>query len=372
MEPPIRMSMGNPCALRAYYTITRDEEKDSIKYRVGKALEPVVVQMLADNGLDVYFALDDQLEIAHDEPYRTGHPDGLVHIGDTRSVGLWLAERLPPDAVVRFFSGETAVLEVKTLNATNFRLFRSKGLDLNNSLMRTYYAQVQAYLGTLSNPAYDELWESTLYRRLLQQIPRPTWALVVAFAKGSDDIAMHVVDFDREYFERMNKRLVREVTEPMLQGLVPAPTYDGKNDECFWCDYRQLCPAARGVAEDLRSLDDLPLEAPSSVSVADARTVSLVARYQSVSEALKELERERDELRAELLKLVPEGTTLPLGNGLAVRHTRSEGRRSLDTAMLEVLAQRYGFDLPYKRGQPYSVLTVTVDKTESESNTAES
>lgn len=363
MMIPLRMSMGDPCALRAYYRLTEEENEadyQNIKFRVGKALEPVVVQLLADNGLDVFFALDDQLEIAHDDPWRIGHPDGLVRIGETRNVGLWLAERLPPDALLRLFQGETAVLEVKTLNAANFRLFRRKGYDLSNSLMRTYYAQLQAYINTLAEPYYDELWNSELYRQFARQYQRPSWGLVVAFSKGTEEVAMHVVERDEEFFRRMNERLARELFEPMRQGLIPAPTYDGRNDECYWCDYRRLCPAAQGVAEDLRNISDVPLEAPPSS--ADPRLISTATRYQQIAAELQELERERNELREKLIAMVPEGETLSLGNGLAVRHVKVAGRKTLDTSILEVYAAKYGFDLPYKQGKPYSTISVTLDK----------
>lgn len=367
MMIPLRMSMGDPCALRAYYRLTEEENEadyQNIKFRVGKALEPVVVQLLADNGLDVFFALDDQVEIAHDDPWRIGHPDGLVRIGETRNVGLWLAERLPPDALLRLFQGETAVLEVKTLNAANFRLFRRKGYDLSNSLMRTYYAQLQAYINTLANPRYDELWDSALYRQFVKDYPRPTWGLVVAFSKGTEEVAMHVVEQDEAFFQRMNERLERELFKPMHDGLIPAPTHDGRNDECFWCDYRRLCPAAQGVADDLRSLEDLPLDAPSSS--ADPKLISVATRYQQISAELQELEREKNELREQLIAMVPEGETVSLGNGLAVRHTRVAGRKTLDTEVLGAYAAQYGFDIPYRQGKPYSTIAVTLDKEVSE------
>jgi hypothetical protein len=368
---PIRMSLGDPCALVAYHTMVGTERddagKNNLSFRIGSALEPMIVQLLADNGLDVWFALEEQLEIAHDDPWRVGHPDGLVTISDSREIGLWLVQRLPPDATLRLLRGEPAILEVKTLNAANFRRFMAAGYDRSHSLFATYYGQIQEYINTMASPAADELWESDRYREFVKTWGRPSWALVVALNKESQEIGMKVVERDREYFEAMNRRLYEKVVVPMYEGRIPEPDRGGNSEECWFCPYRRLCPLVQGVDEELRGLDDIPVEVGAGTALlprAQSRAVEAGLAYWQVYEQIKQLEAEKERLRAELLEVLQDGEEVSLGNGIRMKRTKVRGRRVIDTAVLEGIAARFGFEVPYKQTAEYSQITMSMEKGE--------
>lgn len=352
--PPIRMSWGGGCSLAVYHKLIGTPEPmdyNNINFRMGSALEPMIVQMMADNGLDLYFTGESQLEIAHEDPYSTGHPDGLAALSDPSMISPWLAERLPPEAVIRLLQGDLPVLEVKTLNARNFKIFKDKGLILDNSLFRKYYSQAQSYLYTLSDPKSDELWDSGAYRALLTTgFRRPSWVLYVGFSKQDQEFHIRILEPDPAYVAEQNARLHLEVIEVMHRGDTPAPTYDGRSAECFWCPFKAKCPAAIGLAHDLMDIDDLPLVAPTDPKLL-GHLDGIAARYREVSEAMAMLADEKASLRDQILDAVEPGHRMFTAS-FGVKVGTVKGRRNLDMPALQALAVQHGFELPYKIGEP--------------------
>jgi len=359
--PPIRMSLGDGCSLAIYHELRgtpKPLDYNNLNFRIGQALEPMVTQMCADNGLDLYFTGDNQLEIAHDDPYRTGHPDGLARLENAANLTPWLAERLPSDALIRLLAGDMPVLEVKTLNTRNFKIFRDKGLDMSNSLMRKYYGQAQEYLHTLIAATNDELWESNDYRALLTTgKPRPSWILFVAFAKAEQEFCFRVIDADPEFYEKSNARIQLEVSDVLHRGEIPAPSYDGRSQECFFCPFKKLCPAYAGVAGDLLDVDDIPVVAPTDPKLL-GHLDALAARYYDLGEVAREIKAERDNLRDQILDALEQNTRL-YTSSFKVKHGMVKGRRNLDMPTLQALAKKHNFEIPYKIGEPASRLYVS-------------
>lgn len=352
--PPIRMSLGDGCSHAIYHELIgtpKPMDYNNLNFRMGTALEPMIVQMVADNGLSVFFSGTDQLELAHEDPWRTGHPDGLATLPDASVLTPWLAERLPALATVRLLAGDMPVLEVKTMNERNFKIFAAKGLDLTNSLFRKYYGQAQSYLHTLSDPKSDELWDSGRYQALLRAgNPRPSWILYVAFCKSSQEFLIKILEPDPEYVAKMNARLHNEVSDVMHAGGVPAPSYDGRASECFWCDFKHKCPAALGLAEDLLSLEDLPVVAPSDPKLL-GHLDDIAARYSDISSTMSELKKEKETLRDEILAVIEENHQAFTSN-FRLKHGKTKGRRNIDMVSLQSLAVKHGFEIPYKVGDP--------------------
>lgn len=351
--PPIRMSWGDGCSHAIYHELIgtpKPMDYNNINFRIGSALEPMIVQMLADNGLNLYFSGPDQIELAHEDPYRTGHPDGLATLPDPSALTPWLAERLPPLATVRLLAGDMPVVEVKTMNERNFKIYMTKGLDLSNSLFRKYYGQAQLYLHTLASPRSDELWDSGTYQALLRSgVPRPSWILYVGFCKSSQEFGIRIIEPDPEYVEKMNARLHSEVSDVMHAGGVPAPSYDGRSSQCFWCPFKSKCPAALGLAEDLLDLDDMPVVAPSDPKLL-GHLDDIAARYSDINEMMAELKREKDALRDQILDAIP-ARSQAFTTSFRLKHGIVNGRRALDTIALQSLALKYNFEIPYKVGK---------------------
>ena len=347
------MSLGDVCGLQAYHEIKgtpKPADYNNMALRIGKALEPMIVQMLADNGLDLYFVGEDQLEIAHEDPYRPGHPDGLASLTSYENLSPWLMELLPGEAVVRLLSGDMPVLEVKALNNNNWKIFMTKGLDMSNSLMRKYYGQCQEYAHTLASPKADELWESGTYRALLASgKPRPAWVLFVAYNKETQAFGSRIIEMDTEFYERSNSRIHLDVVEVMHRDEIPAPTYDGRGAECFWCSFKHLCPAAAGVAHDLMDLEDMPLTAPTDPKLL-GHLDGIAARYRDNVDTMARLKKEQEDLRAEILSAVESDHQL-FTSSYRVKHGTVKGRRNLDTVALAALAAKHGFEIPYKVGE---------------------
>lgn len=358
---PIRMSLGDICSLAAYFEIkkvAKPMDYNNINFRIGTALEPMIIQMVADNGLDMYFTGDNQLEIAHEDPYRPGHPDGLAHLGDPESLTPWLFERLPGEAIVRLLSGDMPIIEAKALNGRNFNIFMDKGLDLTNSLMRKYYGQCQEYLHTLADPKSDELWDSGQYRALLASgKPRPSWILFCAFNKADQSFGFRIIDMDTEFFEKSNSRLHLDVVQVMHDGEVPKPSHDGRGAECFWCPFKERCPAYKGLAADLLSLDDLPVTAPTDPKLL-GHLDELAAQYNGNKETMALLKVEQDLLRKQMLDAIETNHQL-FTMSFKVKHGTVRGRRNLDLTALRALAEKHKFELPYKTGDPSSRLYVS-------------
>lgn len=352
--PPIRMSLGDGCSLAIYHELIgtpKPMDYNNINFRIGSALEPMIGQILADNGLDLYFTGDTQLALAHEDPWRTGHPDGLATLSDPSALTPWLAERLPPLATVRLLAGDMPVVEFKTMNERNYKIYRDKGLILTNSLFRKYYGQAQSYLHTLADAKSDELWESGEYQALLRSgRPRPSWILYVAFCKSTQDFLIKIIEPDPEYVATMNARLHTEVSDVMHRGDVPLPSYDGRSAECFWCAFKSKCPAAIGLAADLLDIDDFPVVAPTDPKLL-GHLDNIAARYSDITELMADLKKERETLRDQILDGL-EVRTQAFTENFRVKHGSTKGRRNIDMVELAAIALAKGFEIPYKTGEP--------------------
>jgi hypothetical protein len=360
------MSWGDMCSHEIYHELIGTEkvaDYNNVAFRVGKALEPMIVQMCADQGLDLYFTEmpgSAQLEIAHEDPYRTGHPDGaIVAISDLANITPWLFERLPGEALERLIRGETAVLEAKALNNTNYKIFAERGFDMRNTLMRKYYGQTQEYIHTLSDVKSDELWESGEFRAVLAKgIARPSWVLVCAYNKETSHFCFRVIEPDDEFFERSNARIHIEVIQEMDEGRIPKPSFNGREAECFWCPFKGKCPAFLGLSEsETIDLDAIPTMAPPNPKML-GHLDDLAAQYRDISERESALRAEKSEIRDQILSAVDRGYQL-YTEGYKVKHGTVKGRRGIDTVALSALAAKHGFEVPYKEGEPSSRVYVS-------------
>lgn len=367
VRPNFRMSESGACALVIGHRIvgtpnpmTVDRELPML---VGTALEPVINQVLTRKyGLDIAFGDADQLELAAQDPYRTGHPDGFITL---REATPEFKREFPMRAQTILLDGGVMLLEDKTMSDGMWRTFTSTGL-ISSPFLKKYLDQAQQYMGTVSDRSNDELWErSNDFRAYMRQHKNQQTveaALVVGYNTSTKKIAFEVVERDPEHFARIGDRLEREVAIPMHNGEMPAPTFDGKSPDCFLCDYKNLCPAAMQArrdrlveAEETDFLDSLPI----GMEVGPDRLYldELSAEYNAVNEELKGLGIRKKELADKIKAMFTEtgGLVTP---GFRVSISDVKGRRTIDTKALETLAETYGFELPYKTGKPTARLSV--------------
>lgn len=367
------MSQGDGCAYAIGSSMLYEgdyrDERDyySLPLRMGEALESMMVRWLADHGLSVFFAKrsdadNQQLEIAHQDPERRGHPDGLCAILDVTQCSRWLMEHMPSDAISDMLDGELYLLELKTMNPDSWREFVKHGLDANVSLFKKYRGQVNGYLGTLADPANDELWDSKEFRSLLKGYgyARPTKALIVGFntgVKGPNKWAIRTYNYRPDAFAATRERLYRDVILPMRNGMMPAPTYGGTDPECFWCPVKKLCPARQDAELELLDLENIPVEVPNSPKLVEQLQEAAI-RYKAITNEITALEAEKEAIRDQILSTIPAGSKVFLHT-----HTVSvynvKGRRGIDYERLARYAEQFGFDIPYKSGEGGTRMRVT-------------
>lgn len=381
-RPFIRMSEGDGCGLRIGHAMleTVKPKSPDMALRMGSALEPAIVQFLADQGLECWFTGDAQLRLAYLDPMTVGHCDGLISGRDNLS--SWAYRNLPQAAVDLFKDGDLLLLEIKTMNADSFNDFKRNGLTTKDALFRKYLVQINDYICTLNNPEYDEAWPdadeeyeyedpatgemvigtrhiygSDSFRTLLetQGFRRPEITLVVAFCPANKQYAFDLIPMRPEPFNRKKESLHNKVIVPMrTQGKLPDPAYDGHDPECFFCPVIHLCPNATSAVASTFALENIPLDAPPRIEH-EEEVDELLARYFELGDTIKQLELEQKAVRLDLEALAEPGVKYVTGRN--VFHFASvRGREMLDMETLSKIAAEYGFEIPKKRGAGHTRL----------------
>lgn len=377
--PYIRFSSANRCSLAIGHNMLGTPEASTRNYfslplRKGKALEPMVVEWLADHGFSLWFTGDDQLQVFAQDPFRSGHPDGLIGITDPDAVTWWANHNVPKQALDMMYQGKLLLLEIKTMGAEPFSLFKREGLSDKDNLFRNYRAQIQGYLNTLKDPSNDELWfrrkpseaephppmGSEEFRALLREYgyERPTHALLVAFSPADNEFAFLLIEINETQYRINADRLHREVIVPMrLEGRMPDPSYDGTAAECFFCPYADICPVViekRVVREEESFLDSIPL----TLGLDEEQINELCAQYKEIGYTIKGLEESQRAIRAQLdAAVIPDK---PFATSrYRVKRTTVKGRSGIDMEALNALLTAHDLTLPRKTGAPYTRLYIT-------------
>lgn len=358
----IRYSNANRCALWIGHSLIgtphqSDRNYYSIPMRKGKALEPMVVEWLADHGFSLWFTktydTDNQLLIHAQDPFRGGHPDGFIGLIPGFSLSWWAEHHVPKMALDHMEQGNLMLLEIKTGSADSFALFKREGLSDKDNLFRGYRAQIQGYLNTVADPGNDELWDSAAFRALLAEYryPRPQYALVVFFSPADNDFSFTIVERDPEPWKFNAERLNNKVIYPMrVEGRLPDPDYDGSHPDCYFCPYADLCPAviAKKAAAENLDMPDLPI----GMALSDDEINELVDRYYSNRLEIAALEAKQKALRAELDMAVTPDVKFQTSR-YRIKRSSVKGRKTIDMETLRAVCAAQGIEIPYKEGSGY-------------------
>lgn len=383
----IRISESGHCRLNIALTMLGEREviKNSsvIAMDMGSALEPVINKQLRAWGLGVAFDGMYQLEVALQDPYRRGHPDGLVWCPNPTLLDPFFISICPPDLLEVLLDGELLLLEDKTMNDASWRKFNRNGL-VGDRLFEDYVIQINSYLEALNNPKHDELWvgyDTDLdihgnpnigpdgavtmryqygvdeFKAFLaeERLARPTRAMVVGFNTATKKFAFELRTINPDAVVEVSARL-EAVPTALHNGELPAPDYDGKHASCFWCRFKAKCPAVHQIYE-MEDLGDLDVTAPGALAN-EAEATALAEEYAMLNRRKKEAEDRMKDIKDEMMSLVGSQFKHVLGS-YRVNIAPTVGRKTIDMGLLEQYAKAYGFQIPYKEGSPSSRISVT-------------
>lgn len=357
----IRMSEAANCRLNIAHKIAGTEERqivyNEMSLRMGKALEPEIIDFLHTKGWLFEFTGNEQLELGAQDPYRVGHPDGLVWIDPLDTIHPWTRSNVPPEILDALRSG-IMLAEVKTMNDKNFRQFKKSGLA-GGAFLKKYLDQITTYMGAMIDPSNDELYEdSEAFRGFLtsHEFQRPTDCLVIVFNTGRRNYGFEIVPFQQEWYESCSNELT-ELSDLLHQGIMPEPDYDGKAPDCHFCAFAWTCPAAQAVRADTLSTDFIPIESRDQGEEID----NACAAYLDQKALKDEIETNLTDHRDTIFRLVGAGNKMQT-DVHKVSISQVKGRESLDTAalqdMINDLPEEHQFDIPKKRGNSYDRLNL--------------
>lgn len=164
-------------------------------FRLGHAVEDVVVDLLVEAGFSVY---DQQREVG--EGQWIGHIDGIIE---------WSPSGREWDRV-------TSMLEIKSANANQFALCQKQGYE---KWKPAYAAQLHAYMGYI--PEVDE-------------------ALAVVYNKNTSEIYAERILFDLDEFERL-KTNSQIATDSVSMPPRPPEAKSHGCKLCNGCDRKEWC-----------------------------------------------------------------------------------------------------------------------------------
>ena len=365
-----RISEMAECDLKIAFSIIGQAEKrtgvSQMAMWMGTALEPVINRFLLSNGLSIAFGKVEesnaQLEVALEDPYVTGHPDGLVFLGGDE-LSIWAQRNLPQTALTRLAAGEVLLHEVKTMKNDTWRQWVKSGIA-SMTFTAKYLMQVNAYMLALNNEQSYELWPdrenghtiygSQSFKSALEEIggKPPTAALITGFNTHTKKTAFELIEFDPE-LPRGRLAELQIVADYLHNGELPAPTYDGKAPDCFLCPFSYACPAAQKIAET-EGLLGVPLTLDERQDLEELDT--LAAEYDELGEEIRWKTDRRKEIRDTLVERVTGKVVSP---NFSMNVYDVKGRESIDRDALELIASEYGFEIPMKVGNGYQSLRVT-------------
>lgn len=189
-------------------------------FDVGHLFEEIAINDLKSVGCTV-FALDengnsyeltgkksDVQETLHGfAGHAKGHPDGRI-------IGL------------QEYPNEELLLELKTMKAEKFVLFKQKGVAVSHP---AYYAQAQKYMGKMD----------------LKK------CFFLAINKNTCEYWWEFIDFDREYFNELERKekVIIISDEP------PEMAYSSNNYNCNFCNHYATCHAKVAPDKNCRTCD---------------------------------------------------------------------------------------------------------------------
>lgn len=189
-------------------------------------------------------------------------------------------------------------------------------------------------------PSKQQRWQVQLYGWLIKYAGAsdPKTVTLVAIPRDGDErnIKIHTEEYNEAIaLEAMEwYREVQNMTEP------PAPERYAAQFCQHYCPYFGQACGGKGKEK-------------WEITITDNQTVKAVKRYLDVSDDIKELEKEKDALKAFL-----ENTEGVTSDGIKVAWSQTAGRKMLDEEQVAQFYERYGEPIPFKQGQASMRLTV--------------
>lgn len=266
------------------------------------------------------------------------------------------------------------------MKADSWDVFIKKGLE-GGAFLTEYIDQIQSYLNILADPGHDEAWVndevdtngdaigygSSVFRQFIRDggWQRPTACLVIGLNTDTKRYGFQILEVDTAHFKRLSDTLSL-IPEALHRGELPAPTLDGKSGQCWWCDFAHLCPKVQELRQAaVDDLDMLPTASVDALSLAELNELS--NRYTELTETASAIDSEKKALRERISELLRE-VGQPSGKGGKSLRGRTDdfyissspvaGRKSIDLETLKVLAEDYGFTIPYKEGEGYNRMRI--------------
>ena len=217
-KPSKRLGMatiGEDCTRKMWFRF-RWARQGSITTRIerlfgiGHSYEDQVVESLVKAGIEVTDQQDMLLGWG-------GHIVGFI---DGVATGVYEAPKTPH------------LLEVKSMNDRNFKVFKKKGIQKSHP---KYYSQAQAYCG----------------KKKLTRI------LFACINKNDSEIATERVHFSEDHY-----RFIMGRGMDVVGSEVPPPNVisDPKNFSCRFCDYSDICYEGAKLQQTCRSCKYVDLE----------------------------------------------------------------------------------------------------------------
>lgn len=348
------MSESADCRLKIAHRIVGTEEQltrtSRMNLRMGTVLEGEILAEFAEAGCSfTHTKINDegQLEIACQDPYRVGHPEGFAQCDPTK-IDAWLLTLIPDTAVRVLLGGQRLFIEIKTMNDDSWKHFKRKGLGGHPWLSRYEY-QIQTYLHTILHD--HELWPD------LDFGDDPPWKdlhpsiLVVGFNKANSQYAMQHIAEDPQFFQHISGQL-EEMTEWLHAGEMPAPDHDGRHMECRSCPFAWCCPAVEDVATN---------QANPKIATADEKTApildDLAQRYEDARDQEKSGKDEKGKIKDILVEACGLPTTIQTAR-YRISLSDVAGGTIADNDALEVLAKKKGFTIPTKDKKGHVAISV--------------
>lgn len=363
----VRMSETDDCRLKIANKMIGTGERarrfNDMGMRMGRFLEPMIVEYMAEQGLTMYYVLDEQLEVVSEAPYRIGHNDGLVAL--TGEPTWWLRQNLPKDALRALMDGELLMCEMKTMNEGAMESFTKGGLAAG-AFTKLYLGQINSYLGAWQDPKNDELWVdhdnpdgthvfgSQSFKELLRanKWARPTKCLVIVYSPAAKQWNFELIDFNPEQFDKRAGEL-QEMIDGLHEGRLPEPDHDGTAAECYMCPFAYTCPAVTKIIKD-RAIDTIPIKATEFGAELD----EVAELYVKLREEVNVAEAAMKAARQQIEQIVGKGRQPIVTAGHVIRITEVKGRRTIDADEVKRVLDAIGGAVPYKQGNGYTRLAI--------------
>jgi CRISPR/Cas system-associated exonuclease Cas4 (RecB family) len=242
--------------------------------------------------------------------------DAFEGAAEEETVAYWIETELEHDGIkghVDFYLPELgAVIDWKTTKMRNLAYF----------------------------PSQQQRWQVQLYGWLIEKVHKDTPLTVSLIGIPRDGDERHIKIHTEEYNPAIAEEAIAWYREVASMTEPPAPERYAAQFCQHYCPY--FGNACQGKGKD-----------KAEVTITDKPTVETIERYSKVLQDIKQLEEEKDAIKAFL-----EGVEGVTPDGVKVAWSQIAGRKVLDEEQVAQILTKYGESIPFKQGAPSMRLSV--------------